>query len=64
MLFPKSVGNTAIESFTFQHILYIFPSALIGAVDGMFVLQNTLYIVFHVICMLFTYANNLARCIK
>jgi hypothetical protein len=29
-----------------------------------FVLQNTLYIVFHVICMLFTYANNLARCIK
>jgi hypothetical protein len=27
----------------------------------LFVLQNTLYIVFHVICMLFTYANNLVR---
>jgi hypothetical protein len=33
MLFPKPMGNTAIESFL-SNTLVLFPSALIWAVDG------------------------------
>jgi hypothetical protein len=41
--------------------LYYFLLLWFKLYMELFVLQNTLYIVFHVICMLFTYANNLVR---
>jgi hypothetical protein len=54
----KNIKNI-IYSINIYIFLILFPSALLWSVDGLFVLQNTLKcIVFHVIWMLFTYANN------
>ena len=49
--------------FSFQHTLYYFL-LLWFELFVLHWLQNTLYIIFHVIFMLLTHANNLARCIK
>ena len=64
----RSLWVTLPLNLFFPSHFVLFPSALIWAVDGTvcpaeYTLQ--MYIIFHVICMLlFTYANNLARCIK
>jgi hypothetical protein len=59
MLFPKPVCNTLPLNLFFPTHSVLFPFALLWSIDGLFVLQNTLKcILFHVIWMLFTYANN------
>ena len=59
MLFPKPIGNTLPLNLFFPTHSVLFPSVLLCSIDGLFVLQNTLKcMVFHVIRMLFTYANN------